>query len=99
MKESTLQRKVILHLRTSGAYVFKVVGSAMQQRGTPDCLVCYRGRLIGIELKVPGKVTSKLQEVELQKIRDAGGIGVVITNMDDLEALLQQLSNRRNRQL
>ncbi|MDA0733345.1 MAG: hypothetical protein BZY73_03895 [SAR202 cluster bacterium Casp-Chloro-G3] len=81
MRESTLQRRAIEYLRESGAYVFKVVGSAMQQRGTPDILCCYRGRMMGIEFKQPCKKPTKLQEVELQKIRDSGGIGVVI---DDL---------------
>jgi len=94
LKESTLQRKVIACLRDSGAYVFKVVGSAMQQRGTPDLLCCFLGRLVAIELKVPGKVPTKLQEVELRKIRNSGGVAVVITDMDQLEQLLTALRHR-----
>jgi Holliday junction resolvase len=91
VKESTLQRKAIAYLRASGAYVFKVVGSVMQQKGTPDLLVCYRGRMLGIELKVPGNTPTKLQEVELEKIRQAGGVGAVIEDMESLERLINRM--------
>lgn len=98
MKESNLQRKAIAYLRDSGAYVFKVVGSPMQHRGTPDLLVCFQGRFIGIELKVPGKEPNKVQEVELLKIREAGGIAVVITDIANLEQVLTALRYRKERQ-
>ncbi len=88
MKESTLQSNAIKRLREQGAYVFNVVGSYAQQRGTPDLLACYQGRFIAIELKVPGKKPFKLQEYELKKIRKAGGIGVVMQSMEELEVLL-----------
>lgn len=88
MKESTLQRNCIAYLRECGAYVFKVVGSAMQQRGTADILVCYRSKFIAVEFKAPGKTTSKLQDLELAKVEKAGGISVIISNMEELERLI-----------
>lgn len=88
MKESALQRQIIAYLRERGAYVFKVVGSPYQQRGTPDLLVCWQGRFIGIELKVPGKEATIIQNHEIRKIMEAGGCGAVIKSVGDVVALL-----------
>ena len=88
VQESALQRKIIAYLRGRGAYVFKAVGSAYQQVGTPDLLVCWHGRFIGLELKIPGMDATPMQEHEIHKIREAGGCGVVITSVKDLEVIL-----------
>lgn len=85
MRESVFQRQIIQYLRASGDYVFKVVGSPMQQRGTPDLLVCHQGLFVAIECKIPGENPSKLQEVEIRKVRQAGGAAGVLTSMDDLQ--------------
>lgn len=87
-RESRLQRQVIALLRSKGAYVFKVVGSPMQQRGTPDLLVCYRGRFLGIETKMPGNKPTKLQELALKQIAEAGGTGLIAESVEDVERLL-----------
>ena len=84
-RESTLQDKVINYLESIGAYVFNVPGTGMGRKGTPDLLICYQGKFIAIELKVPGAKPSKLQEYELAKVRNAGGIAEVIHSMEELE--------------
>lgn len=88
MKESVLQRQVIAYLRERGAYVFKVVGSPYQQRGTPDLLVCWKGKFIGIELKVLGQDATPMQDHEIRRIIQAGGCGAVVKSLEDVEALL-----------
>lgn len=88
MKESTFQRKAIAYLRSAGSYVFNVPGTGMEQKGTPDLLVCHRGLFIAAELKVPGEKPTKLQQYELEKVRTAGGTAAVIESMEALEALL-----------
>lgn len=88
MKESALQRQVITYLRERGAYVFKVVGSPYQRVGTPDLLVCWRGRFIGIELKVPGQSATPMQNYEIRKIEEAGGCGAVVWSLGDVAVLL-----------
>lgn len=87
-KESTLQRQVIALLRERGAYVFKVVGSAMQQRGTPDLLVCWRGQFMGLEIKLPGEKPTPMQEHEIGLIRKAGGTAQVIESLEDVLNIL-----------
>ena len=91
MKESTLQRKIISLLREQGAYVFKAVGSPLQQRGTPDLLICWRGRFIALELKRPGEKASLLQEHEMERIMLAGGKAEVVTSVEEA---LQCISQR-----
>lgn len=88
MKESALQRQIIAYLREQGAYVFKVVGSPYQQRGTPDLLVCWHGRFIGIELKVPEQEATPMQNHEIYKIQKAGGRGAVVKSLGDVAVLL-----------
>ena len=88
MRESALQRQIIAYLRGRGAYVFKVVGSPLQQRGTPDLLVCWWGKFIAIEIKVPGEDATPMQNHEIHKIREAGGCGVVVKSVGDVEVLL-----------
>lgn len=49
------------------------------RRGVPDILGCVSGVFIAIELKDEGKEATKLQQVYLDKITDAGGIAFVST--------------------
>lgn len=83
MKESNIQRKIIAALRERGAYVFKAVGSPLQQRGTPDLLVCYQGAFIALEIKVPGQQATPLQEYEMKKIRAAGAVAETVTSVEE----------------
>ncbi len=48
-------------------------------RGTPDILMCYKGRFIAMELKrSKDAVITAVQEYNLQKINDCGGLGLVV---------------------
>jgi Holliday junction resolvase len=81
MNESSLTSQFNKTLRDSGCYVVKHVASGMTYVGVPDVLVCSKGRFIGCEMKIMRG--SKLaytdpQKVNLQLIRNAGGLGVGI---------------------
>lgn len=54
---------------------------------TIDCIVCYKGRFIGIETKRPGEKPTPLQKLILEKIKLSGGITFVIDNPDDAAKL------------
>ena len=84
MKESTLQRRIIATLREHGAYVFKAVGSPLQQRGTPDLLVCWQGHFIALELKQPGEKATPMQEHEMKKVQEAGGVAMVVVSVGEV---------------
>lgn len=65
------------------------------RRGTPDYILCICEYFIALELKTDTGVVSKLQEYNIQKISNAGGIALVVTpsNFIKVIKLLKQLSH------
>ena len=63
--------------------------------GIPDIIMCYQGRFVGIECKAVTKgikKLTKLQEHEIRKIRDAGGVATVFDDSvtsSELESLIK----------
>jgi hypothetical protein len=62
--------------------------------GTPDILCCIQGRFVAIEIKSKGGKLSALQKVKLQKIIDAGGIGIEVnpSNFEEAKYVLEHLN-------
>lgn len=91
MSEQALQKKIIKWLESQGAYVVKTITT--NRRGTPDLLVCLDGKFIGIEVKAKGKLrtVSPIQEYNLNKIREAGGIAFAA---DSLETVQDAINNK-----
>lgn len=89
--EAKVKASIKKMLAEYGCYVTMPIGGAYSNAGTPDFLVCYRGRFIGIEAKAGKGKTTALQDLHLQKIRDAGGIALVIyeTDLPKLKAILE----------
>ena len=81
--EGKVKKRVKEILDALGAYhVMYVPVGYGANKGTPDFLVCHKGRFIGIETKAGKGKTTALQDLNLQKIRDAGGVAWVITERD-----------------
>jgi Holliday junction resolvase len=82
-------------LKKRGAWVVKFHGGGQgpykTRVGVPDLLCCYRGRFLAIEVKQPGKKPSPIQEHEIGKILDAGGIAIVADGVPDVEATLNEV--------
>ena len=78
-----------------GAYYVMPVTNGYGNSGAPDFLVCLQGRFVGIECKAGKNKPTALQELNLKKIRDAGGVALVVneTNVVNLNSLL---SGERN---
>ena len=92
MKEQDIQRKIIKYLESVGAYVVKLVAS--NKSGTPDILACYRGIFLAIEVKRPETKTnvSELQEYNIKKIKEAGGIAIVSWDLDAVKAVVENIN-------
>jgi len=77
-------------LDTTNTYYAMPIGSGFGNSGVPDFLVCSKGKFIGIEAKAGKGKTTALQDMNLDKIRKAGGIAVVINedNINQLKELL-----------
>ena len=65
-------------LSDRGAWVLKTWGGGYQRAGIPDLLACYKGEFIAIELKAEKGKVSKLQLLEIERIRKAGGHAMVL---------------------
>ncbi len=97
MSEASITRLAVRDLRRrfSGAYVRKIVGSPDQQSGIPDLLACVPyevrpedvgktlGLFVGVEMKDGTNKPSRIQEVEIDRIRGAGGIAGVVRSPDE----------------
>jgi Holliday junction resolvase len=88
--EKKVKDKVVVQLKKLGAYYFYPVTGGYGSSGVPDIVVCHRGRFIGIECKAGRNKPTKLQELNLKQIADAGGIALVINeeNVNDVAHIL-----------
>lgn len=59
MTESTIERAVCAYAKTKGCIVLKLSGQ--NQRGQPDRMFLYNGRVLFVEFKAPGKRPTALQ--------------------------------------
>jgi len=55
---------------------------------TIDCIVCYRGRFIAIEVKRKGMRARRFQERILDQISKAGGSAIDLNNVAALQDML-----------
>ena len=89
--EAKVKAKVVKILKTHGVYYFYPVTGGFGRSGIPDVICCVSGYFLAIECKAGKNKPTPLQEAEMQKIRDAGGVTLVVneTNIDDVELLIR----------
>ena len=99
---STPEKKVKLKVRSildwhEDVYCFTPMTGGYGRSGVPDIVGCHKGRFFAIECKAGNNTTTALQERELQKIRDAGGIALVVNeeNIDAVKAAVQAHTGHR----
>jgi len=86
--ENNLQKQVLTRLKkVKHLWVHKV--SDRWISGIPDLLLCYHGRFIAIELKVPGKKATRLQNHVLKEIHKAGGRVYECHSVEEVMACLK----------
>ena len=76
--ESIFKERVLKRLKTIQRCWFVKV-QQVSKSGTPDILLSVHGMFVAIELKTDKGRLSPLQEYNLQKIVDTGGISIVMT--------------------
>lgn len=88
--EAKVKAKVTKLLKARGAYYFYPVTGGYGGSGVPDIIACHRGRFIGIECKAGKNKPTKLQERNLEQIKNTGGFALVINedNLSELETTL-----------
>lgn len=69
------------------------VQNGMGVGGIPDIIICLGGLFVAIEVKAPGreKSTTPLQECTIAAINNAGGHALVVSDVEDVIALVVAL--------
>ena len=89
--EATVKKHIRNILNEKGVYYAMPIGTGYGNSGVPDFLVCHQGKFIGIEAKAGTNRPTTLQEDHLYRIRNAGGITLVVneTNLNELRRILE----------
>lgn len=71
-------------------WYYMPVGGLLGRSGVPDFLILINGQFIGVETKAGNNKPTALQNLEMEKIRNAGGVALVVNenNLVDLEKIL-----------
>ena len=91
-----LERDVVAaikkYLITLGGDIFfwKEHGGPYGTSGIPDIICCYKGRFLGLEVKLPRGQLTVLQKRALDRINAAGGIARRVESVDDVKAIIAQ---------
>ena len=85
--EARVKAQVVKVLKKLGVYYFYPVTGGYGTSGVPDIVCCYRGLFFAIECKANGNKPTPLQEVQIRKIKEAGGYAIVANeqNMANIE--------------
>jgi len=92
MKEKDLVDQIRKYLNTIDKLFFwKEHGGQYGTAGIPDIIVCYKGKFIAFECKLPGNKPTLLQTITLRKIIGAGGLAFVITDLNQVKEIISVL--------
>ncbi len=95
MTETTLTTKLIRYIKSKpNSWAVKFYPGRYGEAGVPDILACINGKFCGFEVKLPSKAknTTKLQDVQIERIKKANGIAGVITCKEDIDFLLKEMN-------
>ena len=99
MREVQFSKQVVKYLKEKGALVNVNTANMFDKVGRSDVECCYKGFFIALELKVGSYQPDPLQISYLQKVRDAGGFGLILRdNIQELMVLLHCIDNCVERQ-
>ena len=94
--EAKVKKKVKELLDQMGVYHFSPMQNGMGRAGIPDIIGCLGGQFIAIECKAGKGTTTALQERELTRIQNAGGLALVVNeeNMNQLWEIKEWILNK-----
>lgn len=90
MKEKTITNQILKYLKTEPeCFAFKEHGGLYGVSGLPDIICCYKGKFMAFEVKTEKGKLSKLQEITIKRINEAGGMAVKVTSLQEVKDVLK----------
>jgi Holliday junction resolvase len=91
--EKKVKDKVVGILKDEGVYYFFPATYGYGRSGVPDIIACANGYFVGIECKAGKNKPTALQVRELEAIRAARGVALVVNeqNWDSVRELVRNL--------
>ena len=90
-KDTVAAIKKYLASLGSDVFFWKEHGGPYGTSGVPDIICCYKGRFLGLEVKLPTGRLSELQKRTIQKINRAGGIAGRVENVADVQMIIERV--------
>lgn len=89
MREADIVKAILRYLKTvPKCFFWKEHGGMYGTAGIPDIIACINGRFYGFEVKIEDGRPTKLQESTIRKIKNAGGIALVVRSVDEVKAVI-----------
>lgn len=92
MAERDIVAAILRLLRkTPNCFCWKEHGGMYGTAGIPDVIACINGRFVAFEVKTETGKLSRLQEVTLGRIRDAGGKTYMVRSAAEVAAIMKEM--------
>lgn len=92
MAERDIVAAILRLLRkTPNCFCWKEHGGMYGTAGIPDVIACADGRFVAFEVKTETGKLSRLQEVTLGRIRNAGGKAYVVRSAAEVAAIMKEM--------
>lgn len=89
MREAKIQKDFLDWARkTTGVLAVKYQASIYGTKGTPDVILCVKGKFVAIEFKREGEEARRLQDYRMMQVRKNGGISEVVDNLEDAKQVV-----------
>lgn len=86
MSEAKIQKDIMRYLQLRGFKVYKIADRF--RAGIPDIYAARDGQSYWLEVKAPSGKTTRLQEMELRQLNDAGIPALVVRSVEDVKAVV-----------
>jgi Holliday junction resolvase len=96
-EEKNFENRIKKYLETKKAWHVKYFANRNTKSGVPDILACIGGHFVAIEVKAPKGKPSPLQVWNVEKIREAGGIALIVypSDWENIKTLIDDLSEKK----
>ena len=89
MRESIIQGKIRAYLITNGWFTVKLINAS--PNGMPDLMAIKDGKVIFLEVKTEKGKTSKLQDYQIERLKEMGVSAFVVRSTVEIKEILKTL--------